>query len=178
MGLSSARTHSLQTPSPPPFWPPPPNTQQLQFRSLPKIELLFPFSFTLLSSSFTLYLCLLHSPVYIYTHTRTYTLAVSTSFQLNFFPPFLSPLLDEWLIFSWRRLSLWPIFLFFYFHTYSSCWVFTDLWRLPTISTFATWVVGCTDGQTDGWIHGRFTFTASNWLTNPIRIAVVLVVVL
>jgi len=87
MGLSSARTHPLQN-RPPQFWPPSPNTQQLQFRSLPKIELYFLFSLSFCKTSTPIFLCLVPSSVY--TNTHTWPLSVSTSFQLNFSFPFLA----------------------------------------------------------------------------------------
>lgn len=168
MGLSSARTHPLQTPASSQFWPPPPNTQQLQFRSLPKIELLFPLTFDLLSSSFyqTLaFISVFFIPLYIYTHTYTHTLTVFTSFQLNF-PP--SPLLDEWLIFSWKRLSLWPIFpyfLFFIFFTFirsvlAKCsMTYGDYLRYPLLPV--GWLAARMDILMDEYMKGLLLLRAT-----------------
>jgi len=135
---------------PPQFWPPSPNTQQLQFRSLPKIELYFlsSLSFCKPPPQFFSVLCL---PQCIPTHKHGPS---AFPHHFNWIFSFLSlpsPFTDEWLILSRSRLFLLPITAVFYFHKYSSCWAFAGLWRwTPTDTTSATLVFGCTDGQIDG----------------------------
>jgi len=137
----------------PQFWPPPPNTQQLQFRSLPKIELYFLFRSPLQTSApFFSVLCV---PPCVPTHIHSRSAFPHHFNWFFFFLSFLSPLLDEWLILSWSGLFLLPIIPFLF--TSQAQFLLSVRWIMETNSHqhhfrhFGFWL----HRWTNWWINTR-----------------------
>lgn len=152
MGLSSARTHPLQTD--PQFWPPSPNTQPLQFRSLPKIELLFPFSLPFCKTS-TPFFSVLCVPQCIPTHTHTHSRsAFPHHFNWIFSFPFLLPFWTNDLfcheVGYFCCLSL-PLFLYFHTFLLSVRWIMEKSSHRYHFRLFSFWLHGWTDWWINTW---------------------------
>jgi hypothetical protein len=96
-----------------------------------------------LSSSF---LC-----IYIYTPTHSFHIVSIDSFF--FLLSSFSLLLDEWLIFSWRRLSLWPSFLFLLSYVQ---FLLSVHWLMETPSDIHFCHLG-------GWLHGWAVWWMNTW---------------
>jgi hypothetical protein len=138
----------------PQFWPPPYNTQQLQFRSLPKIELfisLFVFTFALSFCKPSAYFSLSRSFLNIYIDTHIHTHSRSFHIVSIEFFPFLSSLSLPFCFPFWMNDLFCPeggyfcdLSFLFYFHMYRSWWVFSALQR--TLSNIHFCHLG-------GWLH-------------------------